>query len=232
MDDSPDFRVRLPENCSIEDVIEIVNDLPTVPSNDAGLDGRLLFKPPTDNPIIDFDLRRTTRITPEACGALFALIEWLGAHAATTVTVQLPATSFKAVVFKKLLLQPVDATTDPSASVTPIANIAQQLGDEMLDELNVAPHAQCREWLKFALYETLLNVAQHSKLATDNDVSAYVAVSIDSGAPANNVPRKSGATSPATDAAEKWLRKTEQWNKWKLWASRWTDDGLASRSYR
>ncbi len=31
---------------------------------------------------------------------------------------------------------------------------------------------------------------------------------------------------------KKWLRKTEQWNKWKLWASRWTDDGLASRSYR
>ena len=31
---------------------------------------------------------------------------------------------------------------------------------------------------------------------------------------------------------EKWLRKTEQRNKWKLWASRWTDDGLASRSYR
>ena len=30
--------------------------------------------------------------------------------------------------------------------------------------------------------------------------------------------------------AEKWLRKTEQWNKWKLWASRWTEDGLASRS--
>ena len=31
---------------------------------------------------------------------------------------------------------------------------------------------------------------------------------------------------------QKWLRKTEQWNKWKLWASRWTEDGLASRSYR
>ena len=29
---------------------------------------------------------------------------------------------------------------------------------------------------------------------------------------------------------EKWPRKTEQWNKWKLWASRWTEDGLASRS--
>ncbi len=34
------------------------------------------------------------------------------------------------------------------------------------------------------------------------------------------------------DLPQKWLRKTEQWNKWKLWASRWTDDGLASRSYR
>ena len=30
--------------------------------------------------------------------------------------------------------------------------------------------------------------------------------------------------------SKKWLHKTEQRTKWKLWASRWTDDGLASRS--
>ena len=38
----------------------------------------------------------------------------------------------------------------------------------------------------------------------------------------------------ATDkyTRQKWLGKTEQWNEWKLWASRWTEDGLASRSYR
>ena len=56
------------------------------------------------------------------------------------------------------------------------------------------------------------------------------------GSPAENTEQaftrgtKWGLVPLSTGHSEKWPRKTEQWNKWKLWALRWTEDGLASRS--